>query len=296
MKLLTDEILYEYVNRPDPLVKDLKVPNNWLDKESPIQPSSIDLHIGSIFLPGTELGIDGSEDKPLSAHTLRSGQTALITTLEVLNLPDNIAAIGFPPSRVSAQGVLMTNPGHVDPGYKGPMHFTVINMGRQEYHLRIDGVIVTVLFFEMSSAARIGYSTRNGGGISGSPKQENINILSADFLDVERRAEGLAKEEVRKAGLLLEQFKMRERFIVALMTLLVLVAGWVGSWLTGVKGLEAKIQQLEKAQAVAESSLNFDRRLTDLENRLRSLPSTGSPAAAISGQPAVARPKSSIQK
>jgi len=149
------------------------------------------------------------------------------------------------------------------------MHFTVINMGRGEYNLRKGGMIVTVLFFEMSAAARTGYATRNGGGISGSLKQENINMLSADFLDIRSRAEELAKKEVREAGLLLEQFKMRKRFIVALMTFLVLVAGWIGSWLTGAKGLEAKIQQVEKVQAVTESSLNFDKRITDLENRLK---------------------------
>jgi deoxycytidine triphosphate deaminase len=116
MKLLNDEMLCDYVNRPDPLlVKGLKTPVGF-DKDSPVQPSSIDLHIGSIYVPGTKHGEDGSEDKALTSHTLGPGQTALVTTLETLNLPNNVAAIGFPPSRISAQGILMTNPGHVDPG------------------------------------------------------------------------------------------------------------------------------------------------------------------------------------
>src|ERR1700687_808821 len=150
MNFLNDETLCNYCNRPDPLlVKGLLTPAGF-DKNSPVQPSSIDLHIGSIFIPGTQLGDDGCEAKPLHRHTLGPGQTALVTTLEILDLPNNIAAIGFPPSRISAQGLLMTNPGHIDPGYKGPMHFTVINMGRQEFSLRRSGMIVTVLFFEMS--------------------------------------------------------------------------------------------------------------------------------------------------
>src|SRR5580658_9219122 len=137
MKLLNDEMLCSYVNRPDPLlVKDLPEREDWFDKDSPVQPSSIDLHIGSILLPGTKLGMDGSEERPLSTRSLGPGETAIITTLETLNLPSNVAAIGFPPSSVSKQGLLMTNPGHVDPGYVGPMHFTVINMGREEFSLR----------------------------------------------------------------------------------------------------------------------------------------------------------------
>jgi hypothetical protein len=85
MKLLNDEILVSYVDRSDPLlVKGLTRPPDWFAKDSPIQPSSIDLHIGSIYLPGAKLSEKGSEITPLGAHTLLPGQTAVVVTLETL--------------------------------------------------------------------------------------------------------------------------------------------------------------------------------------------------------------------
>jgi dCTP deaminase len=277
MRLLNDETLCEYVTRPDPLVKNLSAPKDWFAADSPVQPSSIDLHIGSIFLPGTKLGMDGSEEKPLANHTLGPGETAIITTLETLELPGNIAAMGFPPSRISKQGILMTNPGHIDPGYSGPMHFTVINMGRQEFSLRNAEMIVTVLFFEMPSAAKRDYATRTGGTPFGPPRQEDINRLSADFLDVNNRATDVAAKEVASAGLRLEQFKARERIIVGIMTLLVAAAGWFGAWVTGASELKVRIGKLEQAQAVTEASLSLDRRVTALENRLAIPPTAATP-------------------
>ncbi|HXH11371.1 MAG TPA: hypothetical protein VNP04_16615 [Alphaproteobacteria bacterium] len=53
----------------------------------------------------------------------------MVLTLEEFNLPGSIAVVGFPPSHVSFQGILMTNPGHVDPGYVGRMRFTVMKKG-----------------------------------------------------------------------------------------------------------------------------------------------------------------------
>jgi dCTP deaminase len=270
MRLLNDEALCNYVNNSQ-LVKGLKIPVNF-DKDSPVQPSSIDLHIGSIYIPGTKLGEPGAEDKPLTAHTLGPGETAVVTTFEVLSLPDNIAAVGFPPSRVSNQGVLLTNPGHVDPGYEGAMHFAVINMGRQEFCLKQGGMIVTLLFFEMSPGAKYGFATRVGA--SSAISQERINKLSGEFLDVTERAEGIAKKHISEAGLLLERFKTRERVIVAVMTILVALAGYVGSVLTGATELKSRVQKLEDAQAATNSALNLDRRLTMLEARIASQATT----------------------
>jgi dCTP deaminase len=291
MMLLNDEKLCEYVTRNE-LVSDLNPPKDWFAKDSPVQPSSIDLHIGSIFLPGTKLGMDGSEDKPLSTHTLGPGEAAIVTTFETLTLPNNVAAIGFPPSSVSKQGLLTTNPGHVDPGYVGPMHFTVINMGRQEFPLRKGAIIVTLLFFEMSIPAKQGYATRNPDLKPGPPKQEDINKLSADFLDVTHRASDEANKEVAGAGLRLEQFKIRERTIIGIMTLLAACAGWFGSWVTGASELKARVIKLEQAQAVTESSLSLDRRITALENRLANPPTAKSAPSAAPGQGAATAPAS----
>ncbi len=276
MRLLNDEALCEYINRPEPLVKGLEPLGDWFAKDSPVQPSSIDLHIGSIFLPGTKHGEDGSEDKPLASHTLGPGETALVTTLEIVHLPGNVAAIGFPPSRVSAQGLLMTNPGHIDPGYRGPMHFTVINMARQDFSLRKGGMIVTVLFFEMSAAARSDYTVRNGV-VSGAPRQEDINRLSGDFLDVTERAKKVANDQI-------QSFDMKRLVVTGLISLALLAATYFVPLWTGISELKEKVAKLEQAQGTIQTTLDLERRIRALEVLISAQRTTISPEAAPSGQ------------
>jgi dCTP deaminase len=129
---------------------------------------------------------------------LRAGHTAIVQTRETLDLPVNLAAIGFSPSSVSSKGLLMTNPGHVDPGYKGRMKFTVINMGRESFPLKSGDIIVTLLFFHLDPPAKRSYSERNPN-FKGDVDEEQLSKLARDFLDVERRAETVAKKAERSA-------------------------------------------------------------------------------------------------
>jgi len=273
MKLLNDEILVSYVDRSDPLlVKGLTRPPDWFAKDSPIQPSSIDLHIGSIYLPGAKLSEKGLEITPLGAHTLLPGQTAVVVTLETLCLPNNVAAVGFPPSHVSVKGLLMTNPGHVDPGYSGLMRFTVINMGRENFDLLRGFTIVTLLFFEMSSPAKRDYGVRNAGATFGPPKQEEINKLSSDFLDFTDRATRIAKDQA-------QSLDIRRNVIIGLISLALLTATYFAPLLTGLGDLKERVARLE-------GSKGLEQRVTALENHLQSQSAgTGVAGGSSSGAP-----------
>ena len=68
----------------------------------------------------------------------------------------------------------MTNPGHVDPGYAGPMRFSVINMGSQDYILRQGDEIVTMFLIELSGSAQRDWLMRHGGNPAGLPSQDDI--------------------------------------------------------------------------------------------------------------------------
>jgi dCTP deaminase len=202
MKLLTDKELHQYVTQTHPIIKDVPEPpgGNWFSQDSSVQPSSIDLHIGEIFLPETKKEEPGHEEVPLKNYVLEAGHTAVIKTRETFSLPDDIAGIGFPPDSVSSQGILMTNPGHIDPGYAGPLHFTLINMGREAYSLREKDAIVTVLLFELSTRVQRDYAARHAGQTAPSGViQATLNRLSTDFVDVERRAAKIAAREVTKS-------------------------------------------------------------------------------------------------
>ena len=119
MQLLKDDELVPLI-RDQGVIRGIDAPGDWYGKDSPIQPSSVDLHIGDIYVPGTEVGQSGGEGDPLADHVLEPGNTAIVVTQETFSLPPSIAGIGFPPTEVSAKGILMTNPGHVDPGFAGP--------------------------------------------------------------------------------------------------------------------------------------------------------------------------------
>jgi dUTPase len=144
MALLKDDELVPLVTGANPIVTDLPMPpalpappagaapDPWYGSKSPVQASSVDLHIGAILLPGVDEDDPGSVTKPQTDLALKFGHTVVITTQEQLNLPNSIAAFGFPPAHLSFRGLLMTNPGHVDPGYAGPMRFTVMNVGKED--------------------------------------------------------------------------------------------------------------------------------------------------------------------
>src|SRR2546430_1903946 len=116
MKLLKDDELKELYKGEKPVIAGVPAPSNWTEANSPVQPSSIDLHIGKISVPAEHTAQEPTKMSH-GRHPLPPGQTAVVTTLEHLHMTRNLAAVGFPPSHVSVQGILMTNPGHVDPGY-----------------------------------------------------------------------------------------------------------------------------------------------------------------------------------
>ncbi len=273
MKLLKDDELVPLVTGANPIIRDIPQPEGagaewWYSKDSPVQPSSIDVHIGSIFLPGAKKEEEGAQSKPKTEHSLKRGETAVVTTLEKLEFPGHIAAFGLPPSSVSFRGILITNPGHVDPGYVGRMRFTIINMGKEEYPFRRGDVILTLLLVELSRSSSKNWLARRGGKVEEPPTQHNIDQLSADFLDVEKRATEIAKKAVGEAELDIKKRQVVFPIVAALIALIAsLVTGYIG-W------LKPAWQELDKVKTeveVLKANLNIakiDARLTKAEEVL----------------------------
>jgi dCTP deaminase len=166
-----------------------------------VRSSSLDLTVGEIFIPGTASNDLGGSNSPKREHNLAQGHTAVIRTRERLRTGQRRAAIGFPPAHVSLKGLLMTNPGHIDPGYEGPLHCTVINMGHESYALNRGEEIMRVLFFGLDNEDQ---AVPLAGGL---PPGLAVNAitpdllarLSIDFVDVEKRASAIAQTAVSTA-------------------------------------------------------------------------------------------------
>jgi dCTP deaminase len=267
MSLLSDETIIAGITAqpPDvPYVEGVVLPADPYSKDSPVQSSSIDLHIGNIYLPGRKKNEEGSAENPKSEHSLMTGETAVVTTKEILHLPENIAAFGFPPSRVSFRGLLMTNPGHVDPGYDGVMRFTVINMAKEAYHLNSGDRIVTLLLFGMEHPPRLAWRQRNPKG-SSSPSPinpANLNRLAHDFVDVEKRAKKIARDAGLKMGLIVTS---------GLAVLGIILQAMISSQLFYRKDVEDLRKRQEIVEYDVKNRVDVEHKLQDLEQRLSDL-------------------------
>jgi deoxycytidine triphosphate deaminase len=267
MSLLTDEELIAAITvQPPavPYVEGVALPSAAADrysKDSPVQASSIDLHIGNIYLPGEKEDDLGGAKEPKDNYSLMTGETAVVTTAETLHLPSDIAGFGFPPSGVFFKGLLMTNPGHVDPGYEGVMRFTVINMGKDPYFLGRGGRIVTLLLFRLNDTVHANWHQRNPGG-SSLPNHAAISRLSRDFVDVKNRAEDIAT----KKGI---------QWSVGITVAATLILGLLQLTSSGKLFSRADVEELRKRQDIVEYDVKnrteVDKKLQEFDARLQQL-------------------------
>ena len=200
MSVLVDHEINSLLSKNPTLVTNVP-PNAFSKAEDRIQAASLDLTIGEIFTPARERAGPGDVDAPFSELTLLQGHTAVVRTLETLNLGPDLIAIGFPPASMSVRGLLITNPGLVDPGYHGPLHLTVINMSQVPFQLRKGDRIIRVIFINLTSKPSAPYDLRHPGMNKSPITAELLARLSSDFLDVERRSKKIANEAITKAQL-----------------------------------------------------------------------------------------------
>jgi dCTP deaminase len=276
MPLLTDSKLRDELRANPNIIHGLDT-TDWSHLASNIQPCSVDLHIGDIYLPGESTPSLPGSLMPRNELTLATGQTAVLVTKERLNMPRNWAAYGFPPSHVSAGGLLMTNPGHIDPGYVGKLGFTVINMSAEGVALRQGDAIVTLIIHQLDSAVEHDFAERRtaaGLGPLADPAWNDVNRLAKDFVDVEARSKKIASNEIRDAQDRLNKLDTRTKFTTAIIGAAAAVVGIIGTvlvgWLTGMQGVKNDVNDLKSKVEVVE----LKKDVADLASRISDLEKT----------------------
>jgi deoxycytidine triphosphate deaminase len=259
----------------------ISVPSNSdLHKSNFIQASSIDLTIGSIYVPpeNPRNAIDTAHVQFQSGLELGPGQTAVVETRELIRLGKGFGAFGFPPAGVSRNSILMTNPGHVDPGYSGHLSFTLINMGRKPFRLYRGERIASLLLFKLTEEVLFGYSERNSPT---RPKWAKLlDQLSPDFASFASRMRIAAREAVDEKSIHFERVIMdgknslsRSQLVLPLLS--ALVAGFLGYMSTAAgfvkasdfNGLATRVQTME----IQSKSANLEKSLEDLTAKVELL-------------------------
>jgi dCTP deaminase len=151
------------------------------------------------------------EDQPYIS--LPPGQFAILTTLEMINIPDDLMAFISIRSKFKFEGLVNISGFHVDPSFKGQLRFGVQNVGPSDIHLKLATPMFSIFFAELSSR-EIGktrddekdiHFEQNLTGI----RLEDVQLLggsSVTLASVQKRIEGLethVKYFIALAGTLL---------------------------------------------------------------------------------------------
>lgn len=253
-----------------------------------IRGCAVDLHIGGVFRPGKVKDEPGSANKPHElAVVLKEGETAVIRTAESFKLDASHAAFVFPASSISIQGLLMTNPGHVDPGYVGPVHVTVINMGREPFPLQPGGRLLRCLIYRLDTPADSPWKAVPGAPPSSPVTDELLQKLSPDFLSVNERTAQAAKREVDAS---VKRSTWLQYGMPSLAAMIGVVVSSILNSCTSTARFDERIKSLEDAKSLErlqklESNYPNEKRLLELENQLKAMREAAA-AASSPGKPA----------
>jgi deoxycytidine triphosphate deaminase len=112
--------------------------------ESSIKAASYDLRVGTIFKNGKIVNEDHEERQ--RPFLIQPGEIVSIFTLEEVFLPPDIAGVAFAMNKWSSEGLLVLNPGHIDPGYRGPLTVTALNLRKTSISISREDPIFTIVF------------------------------------------------------------------------------------------------------------------------------------------------------
>ena len=168
--ILSDKTLIKMLNDHSLVVTDLE--------PEQIQPASIDIRIGNTFCivedsPSGIINLEGEiQYKQITAekYTLLPGQFVLATTMEYVELPDDLTAFVEGRSSLGRMGLFIQNAGWVDPGFKGEITLELFNANRCAIELCAGRRIGQLVFAQLDEKALNPYRGKYQGqrGATGS--------------------------------------------------------------------------------------------------------------------------------
>ena len=142
-----------------------------------IEACSYDMTIGTIFTSDGQK-INSEHQHSNEPVVIKPGEIISFFTKEELELPNDISATAFAMNSLSSKGLLVLNPGHVDPGFKGPLTVKALNLTKTPLSVEIGSEIFTVIFDRLDTATDEPYS-RNEPRYIKERKFNEKNVVSA---------------------------------------------------------------------------------------------------------------------
>ncbi|MBQ7596510.1 MAG: dCTP deaminase [Clostridia bacterium] len=143
-----------------------------------IQPASVDIRLGNTFSivddsPSGVITLDNQINyKTITADTylILPGQFVLATTMEYIDLPDDLTAFVEGRSSLGRMGLFIQNAGWVDPGFKGEITLELFNANKCAIELRAGRRVGQLVFAKMDEPAIHPYNGKYQGqtGATGS--------------------------------------------------------------------------------------------------------------------------------
>ncbi len=173
------------------------------DLEVQIQPASIDLRLGydfQTFNHTHQALIDPADPASFGQLTssvrlqegerfiVHPGEFVLATTLEHVEIPDNLVARLEGRSSIGRLGIVIhSTAGYIDPGFKGTITLEISNLGRIAVALYPEMRICQIAFEEMSSPVSESYAIKRTAKYQGQ-KTTTVSRLFEDDELRQRRA------------------------------------------------------------------------------------------------------------
>lgn len=153
MSILSDKHIKEKIEKEEIVVN----PLSYID----IQPSSIDLHLGS------ELKTIDGESKILfgdETYNLKAGEFILGSTYEWVEIPNDIVGTVEGRSSIGRLGITIhITAGYIDPGFKGNITLEIANLSQKTFQLKNGMSLCQIVFHELSSECEKPYGSTELG-------------------------------------------------------------------------------------------------------------------------------------
>ncbi|NND77870.1 MAG: hypothetical protein HKN39_06775 [Flavobacteriales bacterium] len=147
MSILSDKSILKLAEGENPLFGD------QFNKEK-LRGSSYDLRVGTVFNKN-----GNSKDKLYSyqnekhdvVYEVAPSQIVMMLTQEEVYIPKNLCGTVYARNQESSKGFLILNPGHIDPGFSGPISICAINLSNVVKYITLGESMFTLLLHELDN-------------------------------------------------------------------------------------------------------------------------------------------------